>query len=84
LIALSSRHTHATQLIENGVDTNGVAGRLGHFKTNVTQNLYIHKTSKLQEKTAAIFLPKTCRQVSSADNMQTIKDYSIAIVTKNI
>ena len=67
----SFRHTHATQLIENGATPKGVAGRLGHRNAVITQNLYTHNTDKLQEDTAAIF-EKTmqtnavCRQ--NADN----------------
>ncbi len=55
LNAHSFRHTHATQLIENGAAPNGVAGRLGHANVNITQNLYTHNTAKLQEDTAEIF-----------------------------
>lgn len=55
LNAHSFRHTHATQLIENGATAKGVAGRLGHANTLITQNLYTHNTLKLQEETAAIF-----------------------------
>ena len=55
LNAHSFRHTHATQLIENGATANGVAGRLGHANAAITQNLYIHNTAKLQEETLAIF-----------------------------
>ncbi|MBR1806267.1 MAG: tyrosine-type recombinase/integrase [Selenomonadaceae bacterium] len=55
LNAHSFRHTHATQLIENGATANGVAGRLGHANAAITQNLYIHNTAKLQEETYAIF-----------------------------
>ena len=55
LNAHSFRHTHATQLIENGAAPKGVAGRLGHANTQITQNLYTHNTLKLQEETAAIF-----------------------------
>lgn len=51
----SFRHTHATQLIENGATPKGVAGRLGHRNAVITQNLYTHNTDKLQEDTAAIF-----------------------------
>lgn len=53
--AHSFRHTHATQLIENGATPKGVAGRLGHANTQITQNLYTHNTAKLQEETAEIF-----------------------------
>ena len=51
----SFRHMHATQLIEQGAKLKGVAGRLGHASTTITQDLYTHSTLKLQEETAAIF-----------------------------
>jgi len=51
----SFRHTHATQLIENGASAKGVAERLGHADATITQNLYTHNTEKLQAETAAIF-----------------------------
>ncbi|MBR1645973.1 MAG: tyrosine-type recombinase/integrase [Selenomonadaceae bacterium] len=55
LNAHSFRHTHATQLIEQGATPNGVAGRLGHANTQITQDLYVHNTQKLQKDTAEIF-----------------------------
>ena len=55
LNAHSFRHTHTTQLIENGVSAKGVAERLGHADATITQNLYTHNTQKLQEETATIF-----------------------------
>ena len=55
LNAHSFRHTHATQIIENGASPKGVAGRLGHTNTLITQNLYTHNTLRLQKETAAIF-----------------------------
>ena len=55
LNAHSIRHTHITQLIENGAIPKGVAGRVGHTNTQITQNLYTHNTAKLQEETYAIF-----------------------------
>ena len=55
LNAHSFRHTHATTLIENGATAKGVAGRLGHSSTLITQNLYTHNTKKLQEDTVEIF-----------------------------
>lgn len=55
LNAHSFRHTHATQLIENGASAKGVAGRLGHANAAITQNLYTHNTEKLQEDTVTIF-----------------------------
>lgn len=56
LNAHSFRHTHATQLIENGATPKGVAGRLGHRNAVITQNLYTHNTDKLQQDTASIFV----------------------------
>ena len=53
--AHSFRHTHATRLIENGASAKGVATRLGHTNTQITQNLYTHNTLKLQQETSAIF-----------------------------
>ena len=61
LNAHSFRHTHATQLIESGAPAKGVAGRLGHASTLITQNLYTHNTLKLQVETAQFF----------AQNLQT-------------
>ena len=55
LNAHSFRHTHTTQLVENGAPIKAVAGRLGHSNTQITQNLYTHNTEKLQETAAAIF-----------------------------
>ena len=55
LNAHSFRHTHATLLIENGAAPKGVAGRLGHANTQITQNLYTHNTLKLQVETAEFF-----------------------------
>ena len=55
LNAHSFRHTHTTQLIENGASAKAVAGRLGHADATITQNLYTHNTEKLQEEAAAIF-----------------------------
>ena len=53
--AHSFRHTHTTVLAENGVPAKAIAGRLGHANTQITQNLYMHNTEKLQEQAAAIF-----------------------------
>ena len=55
LNAHSFRHTHTTQLIENGASAKAVAGRLGHADATITQNLYTHNTQKLQEEAATIF-----------------------------
>ena len=56
LNAHSFRHTHTTQLIENGASAKDVAERLGHADATITQNLYTHNTQKLQEETIAVFV----------------------------
>lgn len=51
----SLRHTHATQLIENGAIPKDVATRLGHSDATITQNLYTHDTEQMKRNTVAIF-----------------------------
>lgn len=55
LNAHSFRHTHATMLIENGAPPKGVADRLGHTDTKITENLYTHITEKLKTETLNVF-----------------------------
>ena len=54
----SFRHTHATICAENGAPAKGLAGRLGHSSTVITQDLYTHETERMQEQTVAAFLAK--------------------------
>ena len=56
LNAHSFRHTHITQLIENGAPAKGVAERLGHADVSITQNLHTHHTKKMQTDTLAVFV----------------------------
>ena len=51
----SLRHTHATICAENGAPTKGLAGRLGHSNTRITENLYTHETRLMQEETLNAF-----------------------------
>lgn len=53
--AHSFRHTQATILAENGAHPKGLAARLGHSKINITHDLYVHATQKMQEGFAVIF-----------------------------
>lgn len=46
--AHSLRHTHATLCAENGAPAKGLAGRLGHKNTSITENLYTHETEAMQ------------------------------------
>jgi integrase family protein len=43
------RHTHASLCIDKGVDVELISKRLGHVNSNVTREIYIHKTKKQQE-----------------------------------
>jgi integrase len=51
----SFRHTHATLCAESGAPAKGLAGRLGHSNTAITENLYTHETERLQESTLNAF-----------------------------
>jgi len=43
------RHTHATWLLESGVDLKTVSQRLGHSSITVTADIYAHVTRKMQQ-----------------------------------
>ncbi len=47
--------SHTRNTADSGAKPKGVARRLGHANTQITQNLYTHNMQKLQEETAAIF-----------------------------
>lgn len=44
------RHTHATQLIENGVPITQVSRRLGHSSSQITLSIYAHATKQNEGK----------------------------------
>ena len=44
------RHTHATWLLESGVDLKTVSERLGHASITITADLYGHVTDDMQRK----------------------------------
>lgn len=46
----SLRHTHATTLIENGVNPKAVQQRLGHRSIVTTLQTYVHPTETLQDE----------------------------------
>lgn len=62
----SLRHTHATRLIEAGVNVKTVAERLGHANTTVTLNTYVHNTKKMQDEAVDAF--------ESLANLSTIEN----------
>ena len=44
------RHTHASLLIEQGVDIEYISRRLGHKNSRLTREIYIHVTTKMRER----------------------------------
>jgi len=49
------RHTHATLLLEEGIEREVVQKRLGHASIVVTSDIYSHITRRLQRKAAEAF-----------------------------
>lgn len=47
------RHTHASQLIDAGVDIVTISKRLGHAKPDITLRIYAHLFRKDDSKAAA-------------------------------
>ena len=48
--AHSLRHTHASLLLEQGIDVESISRRLGHSDSAVTREIYLHITRKKQEQ----------------------------------
>lgn len=46
----SLRHTHTTNLLENGIDVKYVQERLGHKNIQVTLNIYQHISKKMKDR----------------------------------
>ncbi|MGE7998802.1 tyrosine-type recombinase/integrase [Lysinibacillus sp. NPDC093190] len=51
----SLRHTHATALIENGTPIKTVQKRLGHSRSAITEDRYVHLTEKMSRDAVNIF-----------------------------
>ena len=49
------RDTHATKLIELGADIKSVSKRLGHRNIDITYNIYVRITEKMDKETAYKF-----------------------------
>lgn len=49
------RHSHATILLQNGVDIKTVSERLGHSTTTTTLNTYVHSDQEQQKKASELF-----------------------------
>lgn len=50
----SLRHTHATKLIDGGMDLDYVSRRLGHSNIVITSKTYVHLTNKRRNKAVKI------------------------------
>lgn len=48
------RHTHATMLIQAGLDLDYVSKRLGHSSIGITSGIYVHTTKQREEKAKKI------------------------------
>lgn len=44
------RHTHASLLMEQGIDIESISRRLGHSDSKITKEIYLHVTERLKEK----------------------------------
>ncbi|QDX93246.1 hypothetical protein EEL31_00930 [Brevibacillus laterosporus] len=51
----SLRHTHATMLIERGMPIKTVQKRLGHSRSAITEDRYVHLTQKMARDATDIF-----------------------------
>lgn len=49
------RHTHASLLLDAGVDLKTISERLGHSTIKQTMDIYTHVSKQLEEKAGAIF-----------------------------
>lgn len=49
------RHTHATLLLQNGVDIKTIQKRLGHANINTTLNTYAHVVKEMDIKASKVF-----------------------------
>lgn len=62
------RHTHASQLLREGIPVKTVAQRLGHANPSVTLNVYAHVMTGDDERAATSW--KTCSQSRQAQPMR--------------
>jgi integrase len=69
------RHTHATLLLESGVDVSVVSKRLGHANVKITADRYAHVTARLQQDAAARF--SAYLSTPPPENL-TVRDRSVA------
>jgi integrase len=49
------RHSHASILFQEGISSNVISKRLGHSRTSITDDIYIHIKPQMQKEAAKIF-----------------------------
>lgn len=49
------RHSHASTLFQEGISSNVISKRLGHSRTSITDDIYIHVKPQMQKEAAKIF-----------------------------
>ena len=52
------RHTHATNLIETGMDPSLVQKRLGHVSVQTTLDTYVHVNKEMMKQAFKAYLEK--------------------------
>lgn len=62
----SFRHTHATELIENGVPVKQIQDRLGHKNITTTLDIYAEATKKMEEQVLEIMNNKKIPTLSAS------------------
>ena len=55
------RHSCATSMVANNVDTKTVQTRMGHSSYKTTMDLYVHRTQAMDEKAAEIMDSIVCQ-----------------------
>ncbi len=61
------RHTHATQLLKQGVHPKIVSERLGHSNIAITLDTYSHVLPGMQEQAIAALTPLLAEVVADSD-----------------
>ncbi len=49
------RHSHASILFQEGISSNVISKRLGHSRTSITDDIYIHIKPQMQKEAAKVF-----------------------------
>src|SRR5262245_8091648 len=68
------RHTHASQLIDQGVDIVTISKRLGHSKPDITLRIYAHLFQKNDGKAAAAINAALARQAAHLRSSDGLSD----------